>query len=46
MAENITRIKSGVMANVGVSCKNYERNHQACEMDYLCNVATCSCENY
>lgn len=39
MAKNVTRIKSGIMINVGVSEKNTkERN--VCEKDYISNAAT------
>ena len=41
MVENVIKIKGGITINVNASAKRY----QICEIDYIGNPATCSCEN-
>ena len=41
MVENVIKIKGGITINVNASAKKY----QICEIDYIGNPATCSCEN-
>ena len=41
MVESPIKIKSEIMINVDVSCKNY----QICKKDDIWYPATCSCEN-
>ena len=41
MAESVIQIKSGITININVSAKKLHTY----EKDYICNPATCDCEN-